>query len=216
MGFLFLPSSALAGVREDQGLVVFGSTESEGVVETLTLSFDADSGVSPGQISDEMRQELEEVFEGMDSNLDSLDVDSAVGRSSQVAVSPNPPKPLGTGDLKCNQNPTWTDPNGTLSARFNCGSGNINWGYKISSEVKAIIAGGVEENGATWKRNGRSMPQNAPHGPVDKGYHFHGTLTPVADGDRIEFSNILLFRVNVSGQTGDGSILWSADVRAKK
>lgn len=60
--------------------------------------------------------------------------------------------------------------------------------------------------GITWKRNDRPMPQNSPHGPVYKGYRFHGTLTPVTDGDRVEFSDILVFRVNVAGETSDGSI----------
>lgn len=216
LGFSLSQPPALAEPKEGQDLVVYGTKESEGVAELITLNFDSNSSKTPGIISNKMQQELDEVFDEMNVYFNSSDIDSEINRNPQTTASPHPPEPLGTGTMKCNQNPEWMDPNGTLNARFNCGSGNINWGYKISTGVKNIITGGVQENGATWKKNGQSMPQNSPHGPVEKGYHFHGTLTPVADGDRIEFSNILLFRVNVAGETGDGSILWSADVRAKK
>ncbi|MEU3186748.1 hypothetical protein ABZ707_21470 [Streptomyces sp. NPDC006923] len=121
----------------------------------------------------------------------------------------------GPGTLRCDRNPSWSDANGTLSARFNCRYGTINWGYKISTRVKSLITGNVNERGVSWWNNGKRKPKNAGH-VVGKSYHFHGTLKPVKHDDRVQFQDYMTFRVNIGGRTGTGSLTWAADVRAKK
>ncbi len=117
--------------------------------------------------------------------------------------------------LRCDKNPSWSDAKGTLSARFNCRHSTINWGYKISSGVKAIIIGKVTEQGVSWWNNGKRKPKNAGH-VVGKDYHFHGTLKPVKHNDHVQFQDHMTFRVNVGGRPGTGSLAWASDVRAKK
>ncbi|MFD7899973.1 hypothetical protein [Streptomyces sp. NPDC059743] len=117
--------------------------------------------------------------------------------------------------LRCDKNPSWSDANGTLHARFNCKYSTINWGYKISARVKSFITSKVNERGVSWWNNGKRKPKNAGH-VVGKSYHFHGTLKPVRHGDHVQFQDYMTFRVNIGGRTGTGSITWASDVKAKK
>lgn len=121
----------------------------------------------------------------------------------------------GPATLRCDKNPIWKDGNGTLSARFDCRYSTINWGYKISPQVKSIITGKVNERGVSWWKNGKRMPKNAGH-VVGKDYHFHGTLKPVKHDDVVQFQDYMTFRVKVAGKTGTGSITWASNVRARK
>lgn len=124
-------------------------------------------------------------------------------------------KKKGPAILRCNKNPSWSDSNGTLHARFNCKYNTINWGYRISPQVRSIITGKVNERGVSWWKNGTRMPKNAGH-VVDKSYHFHGTLKPVRHGDVVQFQDYMTFRVRIGGRTGTGSITWASNVKAKK
>ncbi|MYU07901.1 hypothetical protein GTY81_29350 [Streptomyces sp. SID8366] len=117
--------------------------------------------------------------------------------------------------LRCDKNPSWSDANGTLAARFNCHHSTINWGFRISARVRSVITGHVRESGVSWWRNGRRMPKNAGH-VVGSGYHFHGTLKPVRHADHVQFQDYMTFRVTIGGRPGTGSLTWAADVTAKK
>ncbi|WP_186785459.1 hypothetical protein [Streptomyces misionensis] len=117
--------------------------------------------------------------------------------------------------LRCDKNPTWSDANGTLAARFNCHYSNINWGFKISARLQSVITSNVNESGVSWWRNGKRMPKNAGH-VVGRSYHFHGTLKPVKHGDHVQFQDYMTFRVRIGGRPGTGSLVWAADVTAKK
>jgi hypothetical protein len=121
----------------------------------------------------------------------------------------------GPGTLRCDKNPSWSDSNGTLNARFNCRYSTINWGYKISQRVQSIISGRVVEQGVSWWKNGKRMPRNAGH-VTGKNYHFHGTLKPVVHGNNVHFQDYMTFRVNIGGKTGTGSLVWVSNVKAKK
>ncbi|MER7754667.1 hypothetical protein [Kitasatospora sp. NPDC097643] len=96
----------------------------------------------------------------------------------------------GRGVLKCYDNRSWTDARGTFSARHNCAYNNINWGYKISPAIQAIISSPVRETGLRWWRNGKSQPANSPH-TVGKSYLFHGTIGQVASWDAIDYQDYL-------------------------
>lgn len=121
----------------------------------------------------------------------------------------------GPAVLRCDKNPSWSDARGTLHARFNCHHSNINWGYRISARVRAVITGPVHEQGVSWWRNGKRMPRNAGH-VVGKNYLFHGTLKPVHHGDHVQFQDFMKFRVNVGGKPGTGTLAWAGNVKAKK
>ncbi|RRQ84550.1 hypothetical protein [Streptomyces griseofuscus] len=117
--------------------------------------------------------------------------------------------------LRCDKNPSWSNANGTLAARFNCHHSTINWGSKISARVQSVITGNVHESGVSWWRNGRRMPKNAGR-VVGRSYHFHGTLKPVRHADHVQFQDYMTFRVNIGGRPGTGSLTWAADMTAKK
>ncbi|WEH33218.1 hypothetical protein PZB75_07390 [Streptomyces sp. AM 4-1-1] len=135
--------------------------------------------------------------------------------ATAAAAARQPAAKKGPATLRCDKNPSWSDARGTLSARFNCHHSTINWGYRISAKLRAVITGKVTEQGVSWWSNGRRKPRNAGH-VVGKSYHFHGTLKPVRHGDHVQFQDHMTFRVNIGGRTGTGSLAWAADVRAKK
>lgn len=112
-------------------------------------------------------------------------------------------------------NPHWSDTRGTLYMRYNCRYSNFNWGYKISSAVKAIITSNVNERGARWWKNGHKQPANSSHF-VTKNYFFHGTFSPVYNYQLIESQDYMTFRVNIGGRPGTGSILWYGSAEARK
>ncbi len=98
-------------------------------------------------------------------------------------------------------NYTFTDRNGTENIRYNCPYHNVNWGFKIAPQLRAIAIGPVSELGARWWKNGRAQSANSPHvAPAD--YHFHGTFPRVYDNDEISYYDVYVFRVRVGGRTG--------------
>ncbi|WP_030542316.1 hypothetical protein [Streptomyces albus] len=117
--------------------------------------------------------------------------------------------------LRCDKNPSWSDANGTLHARFNCRHSTINWGFRISARVQSVITGPVRERGVSWWKNGKAMPRNAGH-VVGKNYLFHGTLKPVRHDDVVQFQDYMTFPVRIGGRPGVGTLTWAAAVKAKK
>ncbi|GAA4871026.1 hypothetical protein [Kitasatospora terrestris] len=110
--------------------------------------------------------------------------------------------------LKCRDNRSWTDPRGTFYARHNCPYNNINWGYKISPAVQAIITTSVNEQGLRWWKNGHSQPANSHH-VVVKSYLFHGTIGKVASWDAIDYQDYMTFGVQVGGRPGRGTLAFA-------
>lgn len=170
---------------------------SNGAPSTLRITLDKGLGGHPVKLSHSQRKLLNELTR-------------APAAVKGVAAAKRNPY-----TLRCDKNPTWHDPRGSLSARFNCHHSTINWGFKISHRVKSVITGPVHEQGVSWWRNGKRQPRNAGH-VVNKHYHFHGTLKPVRHGDRVQFQDYMKFRVNIGGRPGTGTLTWAADVRAKK
>ncbi|MEU5437966.1 hypothetical protein AB0G73_31980 [Streptomyces sp. NPDC020719] len=86
-------------------------------------------------------------------------------QAADDAAAPTRVDPGGSGGgravLKCYDNRSWTDTRGTFMARHNCAYNNINWGYKISSKVQAIISSPVRETGLRWWKNSRHSPRTA-------------------------------------------------------
>ncbi|MET8721896.1 MULTISPECIES: hypothetical protein [Streptomyces] len=153
------------------------------------------------------------------ADLDRVGAQLGLGKGSLRAVSGSVTQRAAAARrsavLRCDKNPSWSDANGTLAARFNCHYSNINWGFKISARLQSIITSNVNESGVSWWRNGKRMPKNAGH-VVGKSYHFHGTLKPVKHGDHVQFQDYMTFRVRIGGRPGTGSLVWAADVTAKK
>jgi len=153
------------------------------------------------------------------ADLDRIGTQLGLGTGSLRAVSgavaPRTAVARRSAVLRCDKNPSWSDANGTLAARFNCHYSNINWGFKISARVQSIITGNVNESGVHWWRNGKAMPKNAGH-VVGRSYHFHGTLKPVTHGNHVQFQDYMTFPVRIGGRPGIGSLTWAADVTAKK
>jgi hypothetical protein len=153
------------------------------------------------------------------ADLDRVGAQLGLGKGSLRAVSGSVAQRTAAARrsavLRCDKNPSWSDANGTLAARFNCHYSTINWGFKISARLQSIITSNVNESGVSWWRNGKRMPKNAGH-VVGKSYHFHGTLKPVKHGDHVQFQDYMTFRVRIGGRPGTGSLVWAADVTAKK
>lgn len=101
---------------------------------------------------------------------------------------------------------------GVLHLRLQClvsvgGSAVLNWGFQMSSGVKALIpgAGPVQEHGMTWFRNGSNPRQNAAHKDSDaesKDYLWHGTLNPVFVNDTVDYQDRFTFPTEHPGGTG--------------
>lgn len=121
----------------------------------------------------------------------------------------------GPATLRCDKNPSWSDSRGTLHMRFNCRHNTVNWGFRISPRVQSVITGKVAERGASWWRNGKAMPKNAPH-VVGKNYLFHGTFKTVRHGDHVQSQDYMKFPVRIGGRPGVGTLTWASSVKAKK
>nr|WSZ99049.1 hypothetical protein OH820_28310 [Streptomyces sp. NBC_00857] len=181
----------------------------EGTASTLSLTLDAATGGKPQKLSSADRRRIAGLLGEPVGKLNSA-------RSADAAGGPNAAGGAkGPATLRCDKNPSWSDSRGTLNARFNCHHNTINWGYKISAQVRAVITGKVTEKGVSWWNNGKRKPNNAGH-VVAKNYHFHGTLKPVKHGDHVQFQDHMTFRVNIGGRPGTGTLTWAADVKAKK
>ncbi|MFF3754905.1 hypothetical protein ACFYYH_31415 [Streptomyces sp. NPDC002018] len=190
----------------------FVSTTVTGASETtLRVILDERSHGAPLKLS---RAERERIAAIVGAPVRGREAAQTAGPGARQPAGPAGRK-KGPATLRCDKNPSWSDGNGTLHARFNCKYGTINWGYKISTRVKSFITGNVNERGVSWWSNGKRKPKNAGH-VVGKSYHFHGTLKPVKHADRVQFQDYMTFRVNIGGRTGTGSITWASDVKAKK
>jgi hypothetical protein len=178
--------------------IVVHGTEPTGTQTTVRIVLDGNRGGSAARLASAQRQRITMLAAPSEA------IHNSVGGTSKKPVP-----------VRCNTNPHWSDSNGRLDARFNCKYSNINWGYRISKKVRAIITGPVAEKGVHWWKNGKKMPSNAPHA-VGASYHFHGTLKPVKSGDVVQMQDYMTFRVNVGGSTGTGSITWVSHLKAKK
>ncbi|WP_066956420.1 hypothetical protein [Streptomyces lushanensis] len=187
------------------------TTATNGTETTLRVTLDANPDGSPLKLSRAERDRIAAIVGAPTAGRE------AAQKAPAAAVHPAGPteKRKAPATLRCDRNPSWSDANGTLHARFNCKYSTINWGYKISARVKSFITSKVNERGVSWWNNGTRKPRNAGH-VVGKSYHFHGTLKPVRHGDHVQFQDYMTFRVNIGGRTGTGSITWAADVKAKK
>ena len=105
------------------------------------------------------------------------------------------------------------DENGTLYLRFQCfpDRGVVNWDYRLSPALVAVITSPVQERGLEWWNNGRRQSRNAPHlEPAD--YRFHGTMNPVFVGDVIDHQDYFRFTVNYRGQPGVGRVVFAGSL----
>ncbi|QLI99624.1 hypothetical protein HZZ00_00620 [Streptomyces sp. NEAU-sy36] len=201
------PGSPGAGARAGTGAVTASAAQTYAATTTTgggttTLRFALDGGAKLS------RADLDRV--GAQLGLGKGGLHAVTGTVAQRAAAERR-----SAVLRCDRNPSWSDANGTLAARFNCPYSNINWGFKISARVQSVITSNVNESGVSWWRNGKRMPKNAGH-VVGKSYHFHGTLKPVKHGDHVQFQDYMTFRVRIGGRPGTGSLVWAADVTAKK
>lgn len=108
--------------------------------------------------------------------------------------------------VTCNHHHDWTDSDGHFGYQHSCEGTTAPWTWQISAKVQAIIVGSVNETGMTWTRNGKLMPQQAPH-VEGKNYVFHGTFNPLHNKDVLSFNDTFNFKVNVGGQEGSGQII---------
>nr|WP_145489883.1 MULTISPECIES: hypothetical protein [Streptomyces] len=189
-----------AAVTDAAGRTYAATTTTGNVRTTLRFTLNGDPKLS--------RVELDRV--GAQLGLREGSLRAAPGRAARTGTAKR-----GSATLRCDKNPSWSNANGTLAARFNCHYSTVNWGFKISARVQSVITGNVNESGVSWWRNGKRMPKNAGH-VVGRSYHFHGTLKPVKHADHVQFQDYMTFRVNIGGRPGTGSLTWAADVTAKK
>ncbi len=117
-----------------------------------------------------------------------------------------------TAYLSCGNDLSNSDSNGTLTLQYNCSTKTrtVPWGYNLSAAVRKIVVGTVAEDGLRWWKNGSSMPKNAGH-VVAAGYHFHGTMKPVANGNTLDYQDVFKFRHNV-GSGGSAVLTFAGTV----
>ncbi|MFZ4238144.1 hypothetical protein ACOZGD_23535 [Streptomyces murinus] len=210
---LAAPAAQAAPERSGAGAAVSGAAVTDAAGRSYTAT----------TVTGNVRTTLRFTFKGGQklsrTDLDRIGARLGLGKGSLRAA---PGRTVRTGaaerpsaTLRCDKNPSWSNANGTLAARFNCHHSTINWGFKISARVQSVITGNVHESGVSWWRNGRRMPKNAGH-VVGGNYHFHGTLKPVRHADHVQFQDYMTFRVSIGGRPGTGSLTWAADVTAKK
>ncbi|MFI9029945.1 hypothetical protein [Streptomyces sp. NPDC053560] len=195
-----LGGTAQAAGHEDttRRPVVDVTQQTDGLTARLQIALDRQADGSPPSLTEAQRREL-----------------ATIGAENEGGVGLAAAKAKGPATLRCDKNPHWSDAKGRLDMRFNCHHNTINWGYRISAKLRSVITGAVAERGASWWKNGKHMPKNAPH-TVGKSYHFHGTFKPVKHGNHVQSQDHMKFRVNVGGQTGTGTLTWTSNVKTKK
>ncbi|GAA1083031.1 hypothetical protein [Nocardiopsis composta] len=204
-----LTGTALAGEAPAGQRAFVASSEEDGTRVTLSITLDAGPDGAAPELTEEELAQLDELTAEPTAALE------AAPAAAEPFAAAAAGKAKGPATLRCGKNPSRKDGNGTPSARFNCRASTIDRGHKISAKVKSIITGKVHETGARWRRNGKSMPKNAPH-TVGKNYHFHGSFKPVEHGDKVQFQDFMKFRVKIGGKTGNGTITWASNVKAEK
>lgn len=113
----------------------------------------------------------------------------------------------------CSTGRSYTDSNGTLSLQRSCPYRNLQWGYKISSGVQAIIVSNVNETGLWYWINGVRQSRNSPHN-VAKNYNFHGTMSNISNNRTVQYQDYMTFRHNV-GSGGTGSITFAGEIATR-
>ncbi|GLU47849.1 hypothetical protein [Nocardiopsis ansamitocini] len=207
--FLFGTASAETDPA-NQGAYTVTSVD-DGVRSTLRITLEPETDGSLPELTAAEQEQIDALL--AESSVGAAPLAEGGGAAPQAQTLAG--KKKGPFLMKCDKNSKWSDGNGTLNARFNCRSNVINWGYEISTKVRGIITGQVNERGVSWWKNGTRIPKGAPH-LVGKNCHFHGTLKPVKSGDVVQFQDYMTFRVRVGGKTGTGSITWASNVKAGK
>lgn len=115
--------------------------------------------------------------------------------------------------MYCSTGRSYTDRNGTMSLQGSCTYRNLQWGYKISSGVQAIIVSNVNETGLWYWINGVRQSRNSPHN-VPKNYNFHGTMSNISNNRTVQYQDYMTFRHNV-GSGGTGSITIAGEVATR-
>ncbi|MEU4683759.1 hypothetical protein [Streptomyces xinghaiensis] len=182
----------------------------DGGKSTLRITLDAAPDGSAPALTGAERKQLRSVL----GTSPATALSAAPAGARTPAAAPDA-KRRGPAVLRCGKNPSWSDANGTLHARFNCRHSTINWGFRISARVRSVITGPVRERGVSWWKNGKAMPRNAGH-VVGKNYLFHGTLKPVRHDDVVQFQDHMTFPVRIGGRPGVGTLTWAAAVKARK
>jgi hypothetical protein len=126
-------------------------------------------------------------------------VDAASGLDSHPSDGGSSPA------LHCNKAQSYSDHDGTMTLQYQCAYSVTNWGYKLSSQLAAIIVGPVNESGLQWWNNGRKMSNNSPHS-YSAYATFHGTLNPTINNDEIAYLDHYSFNVEVNGRSGHGTL----------
>ncbi|NEA55591.1 hypothetical protein G3I60_15895 [Streptomyces sp. SID13666] len=181
----------------------------------------AEVSAAPGPVTDLNSDELgllsaDNVSEGAEASSSPNDttgpVTSGATTNGTGIVAPQSQDPGSGGGgravLMCYNNRSFATTNGVFYARHNCTFSNINWGYKISPKVQAIITSTVHETGLRWWKNGKSQPANSNHF-VGKSYYFHGTMGPVKSWDGIDFQDYMSFSINIGGRPGFGTLVFA-------
>lgn len=119
--------------------------------------------------------------------------------------------PLGCGNQRVD-----LDSNGRFTIDYRCDLSpkRLQWTYKLSPEVRAIIVSPVTERGADWWKDGAPQPRNAPH-LEGASYQFHGTFSGTPIGSGVDYQDVLTFRHNV-GSGGTGTVVWAGSVQTTR
>lgn len=146
----------------------------------------------------------------------SVSLVSQDGTERTVAASSDGQGRLARPPLGCGNQRVETDSNGRFTIDYRCDLSpkRLQWSYKLSAGVQAIVVGLVTERGADWWKNGAPQPRNAPH-TVGAGYLYHGTFSGVPIGSGVDYQDYLTFRHNV-GSGGTGSVVWAGSVQTTR
>ena len=113
--------------------------------------------------------------------------------------------------MYCTTERSNSDSNGSFHLARVCSLRQLRWDFRISARIKAIIVSPVSETGLWYWINGVRQPRNSPH-VVGKTYIFHGTMSGVDTGERVQYQDYMTFRHNIGGG-GTGSITFAGVVR---
>ncbi|KAK4120425.1 hypothetical protein N657DRAFT_161648 [Parathielavia appendiculata] len=176
----------------------------EQMVRSVTVPFNGSSA----QFSATLSLDFDEPIPAVEARQR---VDEITKRGAEAPIEVELGRRLGPDYISCEGSGDWSDSNGKLTLQYICTTKYpLSWSFKISAAVKKIIVSNVSERGLSWWRNGKKMPQNAPH-VEGKGYVFHGTMTGANPNSKIQYQDYFSFRHNV-GSGGTGSITFAGEV----
>jgi hypothetical protein len=115
--------------------------------------------------------------------------------------------------ITCGQEIVRSDTQGGASLRYECYPlyAVLNWFFRLSPALQATVVGTVDEQGASWWRNGVEQPRNGQHLGIPADYLMHGSLLKVWNGDVVDYQDYISWQHNI-GPGGRTAVVFAGSL----